>query len=277
MSLRKFLDFRDGRDTPKPFLDHLEDLRKMVIRMTITLGIAMTLGFVFRSELAAFIQAPLIAVDPSRADNLQSLGVADSMTISFKLAFYAGLILSFPALLYFLAEFVLPALTGRERQVILAAAAVGFGLFLSGVIFAFFVVLPATLQFFFEDAQAMQWRPTWTVGEYYSFTTQFVLAFGLAFELPVVVLALVKMGLLGYGQMKATRPYAIVVIFFLAALITPTTDIITLLLMGAPMVLLYEACIWIARWMNRNEIANEDERRPMSRLRGEGGGDDEEA
>jgi sec-independent protein translocase protein TatC len=71
----------------------------------------------------------------------------------------------------------------------------------------------------------------------------------LAFELPVVVLALVKVGLLDHAQMKATRPYAIVVVFVLAAVITPTPDIFTLLLMGAPMVLLYEACIWIACWM----------------------------
>ncbi len=253
MSLQKFLNFRDGRDTPKPFLDHVEDLRSMVVRMAIALSIAMLLSFAVRSQLASFVQAPLLAVDPSRADNLQSLGVADSMTISLKLAFYAGLILSFPVLLYFLAEFVLPALTGRERRVVLLASAVGFGLFLSGAAFAFFGVLPQTLQFFFQDAQMMNWRPTWTVGEYYSFTTQFVLAFGLAFELPVVVLALVKVGLLGHGQMRSTRPYAIVVIFFLAAIITPTSDVFTLLLMGAPMVLLYEACIWIAWWMEKRE------------------------
>jgi len=249
MSLRKFLEFRDGRDTPKPFLDHVEDLRNMVVRMAIALGVCMAAAFLFRADIAAFVQGPLLAVDPSRADNLQSLGVADSMTISLKLAFYAGLVVSFPVLLYFLAEFVLPALTSRERRVVLVAAVIGFGLFIAGAAFAFYLVLPATLEFFFRDAQMMQWRPTWTVGEYYSFTTQFVLAFGLAFELPVVVLALVKVGLLDHAQMKATRPYAIVVVFVLAAVITPTPDIFTLLLMGAPMVLLYEACIWIARWM----------------------------
>ena len=249
MSLRKFLEFRDGRDTPKPFLDHVEDLRKMVVRMAIALGVCMGAAFLFRADIAAFVQGPLLAVDPSRADNLQSLGVADSMTISLKLAFYAGLVVSFPILLYFLAEFVLPALTSRERRVVMVAAVIGFCLFLGGAAFAFYAVLPATLEFFFRDAQMMQWRPTWTVGEYYSFTTQFVLAFGLAFELPVVVLALVKVGLLDHAQMKATRPYAIVVVFVLAAVITPTPDIFTLLLMGAPMVLLYEACIWIARWM----------------------------
>jgi sec-independent protein translocase protein TatC len=245
VSLQKFLRFRDERDTPKPFLDHVEDLRRMVMRMAVALGICMVCAFIFRGQLASFVQAPLLAVDPSRIDNLQSLGVADSMTISFKLAFYAGLVISFPVLLYFLAEFVLPALTARERRIVLLASVVGFGLFLLGVFFAFSTVLPAALEFFFQDAQMMQWRPTWTVGEYYSFTTQFVLAFGLAFELPVVVLE--------HAQMKSTRPYAIVVIFLLAAVITPTPDIFTLILMGAPMVLLYEACIWIARWMERRE------------------------
>lgn len=267
MSLQKFLKFRDERDAPKPFLEHVEDLRRMVVRMAVALGAAMLVGFVFRTEIAAFVQAPLLAIDPSRADNLQSLGVADSMTISLKLAFYAGLIISFPALLYFLAEFVLPALTRQEQKVVLLASLVGFGLFLAGAAFAFYGVLPQTLQFFFQDAQAMSWRPTWTVGEYYSFTTQFVLAFGLAFELPVVVLALVKVGILEHSQMRATRPYAIVVIFLLAAVITPTSDVFTLLLMGAPMVLLYEACIWIAWWMERRERlttpgADRSDRRP---------------
>ncbi len=253
MSLHKFLKFRDTRDTPKPFLDHIEDLRTMVVRMSIALGICMVAAFAFRSQLAEFVQAPLLAVDATRADNLQSLGVADSMTISLKLSFYAGLIISFPVLLYFLAEFIMPALTARERRVVLLASAVGFGLFLAGAGFAFFGVLPAALEFFFKDAQMMQWRPTWTVGEYYSFATQFTLAFGLAFELPVVVLALVKVGLLEHEQMRLTRPYAIVVIFLLAAVITPTTDLFTLILMAGPMVLLYEACIWIARWMERRE------------------------
>jgi hypothetical protein len=136
MSLKKFLKFRDERDTPKPFLEHVEDLRGMVVRMAIALGICMTLAFVFRGVLASFVQAPLLAVDPGRVDNLQSLGVADSMTISFKLAFYAGLVVSFPVLLYFLAEFVLPALSKKERRVVLLASVVGFGLFLGGAAFA---------------------------------------------------------------------------------------------------------------------------------------------
>ena len=249
MSLQKFFDFRETRDEAKPFLAHLEDLRLTLIKIAIALAITMTLCFVFRSELAGVIQRPLIDVDPARAANLQSLGVADSFTISLELSLYGGIILAFPFILLFLAEFVLPALNASEKRILYPVALVGFGLFLVGVAFCYFVVLPQTLEFFFKDAQQMHWQPTWTVREYYSFTTQFVIGFGLAFELPLVVLVLVKLGIVDYGLLKRTRAYALVVIFFVAAIITPTTDMVTLVLMGGPMYVLYEICIAISWFM----------------------------
>jgi sec-independent protein translocase protein TatC len=111
------------------------------------------------------------------------------------------------------------------------------------------VVLPGTLDFFFKDAKAMHWTPTWTVREYYSFTTQFLIAFGVAFEMPMVVLALVKLGVLNSAKLRKTRSAAIVTIFTVAAFITPSPDLVTYLLMGGPMVVLYELCIWLARWV----------------------------
>lgn len=251
MSLKHFFDFRDSRDESKPFLEHLEDLRRVLIKIAIVLTLAMTLSFVFRSELAAIIQRPLIAVDPQRAANLQSLGVADSFTISLELSFYAGIVLSFPFLLLFLAEFILPALTVVEKRLLYPVAIIGFGLFLTGVAFCYFVVLPQTLEFFFKDAQSMHWQPTWTVREYYSFTTQFILGFGLAFELPLVILVLAKLGIVDFALLKRTRAFALLVIFVLAAVITPTTDVLTLLLMGGPMYVLYEICILIAWLMEK--------------------------
>jgi sec-independent protein translocase protein TatC len=221
----------------------------MLIKIALALAVAMTLCFMFRSELAGLIQRPLIAVDPARAANLQSLGVADSFTISLELSLYGGMILAFPLILLFLAEFVLPALNAAEKRILYPVALVGFGLFLTGVAFCYFVVLPQTLEFFFKDAQSMHWQPTWTVREYYSFTTQFVIGFGLAFELPLVVLVLVKLGIVDYALLKRTRAYAVVVIFFVAAIITPTTDMVTLLLMAGPMYLLYEICILISWFM----------------------------
>lgn len=249
MSLKRFFDFRETRDDAKPFLEHLEDFRKMLIKIALALAVTMTLCFMFRSELAGLIQRPLIEVDPARASNLQSLGVADSFTISLELSLYGGIILAFPLILLFLAEFVLPALNAAEKRILYPVALVGFGLFLTGVAFCYFVVLPQTLEFFFKDAQSMHWQPTWTVREYYSFTTQFVIGFGLAFELPLVVLVLVKLGIVDYALLKRTRAYAVVVIFFIAAIITPTTDMVTLLLMGGPMYVLYEICILISWFM----------------------------
>jgi sec-independent protein translocase protein TatC len=95
----------------------------------------------------------------------------------------------------------------------------------------------------------MNWQPTWTVREYYSFTTQFVISFGLAFELPLAVLLLVKLEIVDHALLQRTRSFAVVLIFILAAVITPTSDILTLLLMGGPMYVLYELCVLIAWFM----------------------------
>ncbi|MFZ4774209.1 MAG: twin-arginine translocase subunit TatC [Terrimicrobiaceae bacterium] len=253
MTIKRFFHFRESGDEAKPFLAHLEDLRSTIIKIALALGLAMMVCFIFRSELAGIVQRPLIAVDPNRAANLQSLGVADSFTISLELSLYGGIILAFPFLIFFLAEFVLPALTPAEKRMLYPVALIGFGLFLGGVAFSYYVVLPQTLEFFFKDAQAMHWQPTWTVREYYSFTTQFVISFGLAFELPLVVLILVKLGIVDYALLKRTRAFALVIIFIFAAIITPTSDMLTLVLMGAPMYVLYEICIAISWFMGRRD------------------------
>jgi len=251
MSLKRFFNFRESRDEAKPFLDHLEDLRMTIIKIAVVLGVTMTLCFAFRSQLAGIIQRPLIAMDPTRAANLQSLGVADSFTISMELSLYGGIVLAFPFVLLFLAEFVLPALTPVEKRLLYPVAIVGFALFLTGVVFSYFVILPQALEFFFRDAKGMHWQPTWTVREYYSFATQLVIGFGLAFELPLVILVLVKLGIVDYALLKRTRAYALVIIFVIAAIIAPTPDVVTLILMGGPMYALYEICIAISWFMRR--------------------------
>jgi len=252
MELNKLFSFREQEDEARPFMDHLGDLRVMIIRMAVVVVVAMVGAFFFRDILATVIQRPLIAVDPVRASSLQSLGVADSMTISLELSFYTGLIISFPILIFLLAQFLFPALKPSERQILLPVSAFGLFLFLGGVFFSYFVVLPGTLDFFFKDAKSMHWTPTWTVREYYSFTTQFLIAFGVAFEMPMVVLALVKLGFLTAEKLRKTRAAAIVTIFTVAAFITPSPDLVTYLLMGGPMVVLYEFCILLARWVQPN-------------------------
>src|SRR3954465_393785 len=254
MALRDIFKFRDPpeSETSKPFLEHLEDLRWTIVKMALTLAITMIVCFAFRSTLVRIIQAPLNHLG-SQVGTLKALGITDSIVISFHLAFYAGIVLSFPLLLYFIAQFVLPALTAVEKRFLFPAIFVSFALFLIGVACCYWWLLPKTILFFFRDTESLGWTPTWTVQEYYSFVTRFVLGFGLAFELPVVVLALVYFGLITYRFMARTRPYAIVLIFILAAIIAPTPDLLTLVAMALPMSLLYESCIWIAWLMERRK------------------------
>jgi len=252
MALRDIFKFRElpESETSKPFLEHLEDLRWTIVKMAMTLVVAMIVCFAFRSWLVRVLQAPLQQVG-GEVGTLKALGITDSLVISFHLAFYAGIVISFLLLLYFVAQFVLPALTAVEKRFLLPAIGVSFALFLIGVLVCYCWLLPKTILFFFRDTQSLGWAPTWTVQQYYSFVTRFTIGFGLAFELPVVVLALVRFGLITYKFMARTRPYAIVLIFILATIITPTPDILTLLAMSLPMCLLYESCIWIAWMMER--------------------------
>ena len=193
---------------------------------------------------------------------MSALKPTETFMLSMKLSFYAGIVLAFPLLLLFILQFVLPGLHRHEKRVLWPAMAVGFGLFLGGVLFAYFGVLPRALEFFYEWSGSLGVSNDWRIGEYISFAMQFTLLFGLAFELPVVVMVFVKLGMLTYETMSSTRSYAIVAIFIAAAVLTPTPDIMTLLLMALPMIVLYEICIWLA-WLDRrnNRLAEEREAR----------------
>ena len=199
---------------------------------------------------------------------MQALNPTEGFMLSIKLAFFAGIVISFPFLLYFLLQFTLPGLHTKERKALLPAMTVGFGLFLGGVFFAYFGVLPRVLEFFHTYSMEMGIKNEWRIGYYISFATQFTLIFGLAFELPVVVMTLVKLDIMNYDMMKRTRNYAILAIFVIAAIITPTPDAFTLCLLAMPMIILYEICIWMAYFINKKERKEEEEeeRQRLERL-----------
>jgi sec-independent protein translocase protein TatC len=193
---------------------------------------------------------------------MSALRPTEGFMLSMKLSFVAGIVVSFPLLLLFILQFVLPGLHSNEKRVLWPAMAVGFGLFLTGAAFAYYMVLPRALLFFAEWSGNMGISNDWRIGEYISFATQFTLLFGASFELPVVVMVFVKLGLLSYETMSRTRSYAIVGIFVTAAVLTPTPDAMTLCLMAAPMIILYEICIWLAYFdSKKNRIKEEQEAR----------------
>ena len=199
---------------------------------------------------------------------MQSLNPTEGFMLSVKLAFFAALVLSFPLLLFFLLQFILPGLHEKEQKALFPALGVGFFLFLIGVLFAYFVILPNVLDFFYNYSLDMGIQNDWRIGYYISFATQFVLIFGLAFELPVVVMTLVKLGILSYEMMRTTRSYAILAIVVIAAIITPTPDALTLGLLAVPMYILYEICIWLSYFMDKKDRAREEaeEKERMTRL-----------
>jgi len=214
-----------------------------------------------REQLTALLQryqeSGGLAPDPAadtrrRLVFMQSLHPTEGFMLSFKLALYAGIALTLPVLLYFILQFVLPGLHKKERKVLYPALVIGFGLFFVGAVFAYAVVLPRALEFFSTYSGGMGISNDWRIGDYLSFTTQFVLIFGLAFELPVIVMALVVLDFLSYSTMAKSRSYAIIAILITAAVITPTPDAITLGLLAVPMYLLYEICIWLAWGVERN-------------------------
>lgn len=190
---------------------------------------------------------------------LSSLKPTETFMLSMKLAFFAGIILAFPLLLMFILQFIVPGLHENEKKMLWPALAIGFGLFLSGVAFAYFLVLPKALEFFYDYSTSMGVTNEWRIGDYISFATTFTLLFGLSFELPVIVMVIVKLGLLSYSTMAKTRSYAIVGVLVLAAILTPTPDVITLSLMAVPMYFLYEVCIWLAYFHEKKVKKQEDE------------------
>ncbi|MEZ0385989.1 MAG: twin-arginine translocase subunit TatC, partial [Verrucomicrobium sp.] len=215
--------------------------------------------------LLAIIEHPLVMAGIRDKVSLQNLKVTGGFMTVMNISLVAGVILAFPLLLYFLLQFVLPGLRTTEKKIVFPAIGVGGGLFLLGVVFAYYVVCPRALLFFYEFSVGMDQlsasqggtappdKLIWERVEYVKFVCQFVLIFGICFELPVVVMALVKMDVLNYKVMKTSRAWAAVIIAVVAAVITPTQDALTLGLLAVPMYLLYEICIWLAYYMEKKD------------------------
>lgn len=237
------------KDSEKPFLDHLEDLRVTLMKVVITLVVSTLIAFVFNKQLIGIIQYPLGLAGIETIGS--SFGPVEGFMGVLKICLYTGLICSFPLILVFIGEFIIPGLNTKEKKLIVPVIISSFFLFAAGATFAYFVVIPRALEFFIEFGDTrdivMDLRFKYAV----SFVTMLCLVFGLCFELPVVVMSLVKLDLLNSTMMRNTRSYAIIAMFILAAVITPTPDIFTMSLLAGPMILLYEMCIWMAWWMER--------------------------
>jgi sec-independent protein translocase protein TatC len=236
----------------KPFLEHLEDLRKTLFRILAALFVGFNLCLVFANKLLFFLEWPLYKTVPHPERFLQSLNVSDSFVLAMKMSFYGGLVLTVPVILYFLAQFILPALKPKEKNAVLPICVFGALLFLAGAAMCFVWIVPKTLKAFIQYSEWMQIEPHWTVTSYVEFVTQFILAMGLTFEVPVVILILVRVGILGAGTLRKARKVCIAIAVVIAAIVAPP-DPLSMILMSLPLIVLFEATIWVAWWMERKK------------------------
>ena len=241
-------DQRDeSGDVVKPFLDHMEDLRWVIIKVIVVLITAMAAALFNRHELMKLLKHPLMIADPTGGieGSLRTDTIAASFMISFQMAFYVGIALALPFILYFIADFVLPALTKREKRILIPGFGVGVLFFAAGAIASYFYITPHTIAFFWKDTIEVGLKPIWTWGSYISFFTWLTIGFGLMCEVPLIVLLLAGFGIVNHKFLTSTRNYAYVVILVLAAVVAPTPDPVTFLILASPIILMYEACIWI--------------------------------
>ncbi len=186
-----------------------------------------------------------------------NLSPAGSFIVATKVAFYGGLVLASPFIFYFVAHFVFPALKMREKKYIYRGLAFGAGLFTLGVCFCYFILMPVALAASVQYAEWLGFSATqWRAEDYVGFVCKFMLGMGIGFELPVVVLTLVKIGVLGYRTLAAGRPYVIVISAVLGAILT-TPEVITQILMAVPLYGLYEICVWVAWYWERQDKKRE--------------------
>ena len=239
----KPVDFEDRLT----LVEHLDELRTRIITVLIVFGVAFALCMWQNNALLDIINEPL----PDGRVPI-TFGVAEPFTTTLTVAAYAAIVIAFPVLIYEAYAFVLPALSPREKKVLLPFMLMAPFLFLAGIVFAYFVVMPAATDFllnFNESEFDIEIRAR----DYYSFVALTSISVGILFQIPIGILAVTRLGIFTPQQMSSNRRYAILVIAVVAMLL-PGTDPITMLISMAPLIVLFEGSLLLSRILYRPEV-----------------------
>jgi sec-independent protein translocase protein TatC len=260
------LALRSGRPTPAPggtmpLMEHLRELRSRLTRAVLAIVVGTVLGFVFYEPILEFLTQPYEDMRPLLADEgidtaLVITGVGGAFQFQLKISLVFGLLASSPFWLWQMWAFILPAMHRHERRWAVLLAATGAPLFVGGAALAYFV-LPKAMEIligFVPDG----FGSLVTGAEYFDFIIKMLLVFGVAAEIPLVVVVLNRIGAVSAKQLANARPWTIVGIFIFAAVATPTTDPLTMIFLAAPMTILYllsEAIAWLTDRSRRKKAA----------------------
>ena len=227
-----------------PLTAHLQELRKRLILSFITIGVGFVICYTFSQSLFDLLAKPLLKIMPT-GGSLIFTSVAEAFFTYMKVAFIAGLILSSPFVLYQIWAFVAPGLYRHEKRYAIPFVLAGSFFFVLGIFFAYFIAIPIGFKFLLGYASDFI-KPMPSMQEYLSFSIKFLLAFGLVFEFPVVLVLLARVGVIDAKMMARQRKYAILLIFIFAAVMTPP-DLISQVLMALPLMGLYELSIILSK------------------------------
>lgn len=226
------------------FLEHLEEFRLMLWHSILALVIGMCIALPFAPQILQLLTLPLGGVVEEPAQFLRSLRVAGAFTLAMRIAAWGGLLISAPFLVYFVARFIFPGLHRHERDLARRSGILAVGLFVLGTVVGYLYCLPLSLRMMLRIHDWLAISAEWMVNDYVAFCIQILLGFGLAFELPVVVLILGKLGFVTVRQLRAKRPHAFIGCLCIGMILTPQ-DIASMLIMSVPLYILYELCIVI--------------------------------
>ena len=239
----------------QPFLRHLEELRKRLISSAIAVGLGFVICYFFRERIFLVLIEPLNAVMPE-GDQLIFTALPEMFFAYLKVAFVSGILMASPYLFYQMWMFVSPGLYKQERSLVVPFVLASTLLFVGGALFGYFIVFPFGFKFFIgfsnEYVKALP-----SVKQYFGFALKLLFAFGVVFELPVIIFFLAKLGLVTTELLKKKRKYAILMTFVAAAILTPP-DVITQCMMAGPLIILYEVGIIVSRFARKKEVEEED-------------------
>ncbi len=246
----------DSDEKSMGLLDHLNELRQRLTRSLIAAAVGFSLCWGFVDQLFDVAVHPLLMALPEGA-HAQYTTLPEAFFTRMEIAFVAGFFLASPAIFYQIWSFVAPGLYDEEKKYIIPIAFLSALFFIAGGIFCYFIVFPFAFNFFISYSTP-EILMTPKISDYLSFVLKLMFAFGLIFEMPIFTLFLARLGILTASMMRRARRYAIVIIFILAAILTPP-DVISQLLMACPMLLLYELSIGVAAIFGRKTHKNRAE------------------
>jgi sec-independent protein translocase protein TatC len=243
------------------FLDHLEELRRRLVYSIAAVVVGFFACWGFREKIYAVMQKPIMEALKAHglAEKLVYLNPVDPFNLYLKIAALAGLFVTSPFVLYQVWMFISPGLYRNEKRYVMPFMASTIALFSAGGYFGYRVVYPRALEFLIGFSQ--QFQPMITISEYTSLFLSLVLGMGLIFEMPILIFFLALMGIVSAGFMWKNFRYAILLIFIVAAIVTPTPDILSMCIFAAPMVALYAASIGIAWLVHPKQRRAREEKR----------------